>query len=71
MDIQKILFPVIVELIKLLTPQLSKNLRQFVEDFYWEARETSNPFDDVAASALIGLLGMDTPDLDEPIRKGV
>lgn len=56
------LVPIIIQLLKVLTPSLSDMLRKFAVDFYFRARETTNPFDDVAASALLGLLGIETPD---------
>ena len=56
------LIPVVIQLLKVLSPALSTMLRDFALDFYSRARETLNPFDDVAASALLGLLGIDTPD---------
>ena len=56
------LIPIIGQLLKVLTPTLSGMLRTFAIEFYQRARETSNPFDDVAASLLLGILGINTPD---------
>ena len=56
------LIPIIGQLLRVLTPTLSNMLRSFTMEFYYRARETSNPFDDVAASLLLGILGIDTPD---------
>ena len=56
------LIPIIGQLLKVLTPTLSTLLRDFALQFYARARETSNPFDDVAASLLLGILGINTPD---------
>jgi len=56
------LIPIIIQLMKLLSPNIANMLRDFAVELYYRARETANPFDDVAASALLGLLGIETPD---------
>ena len=56
------LIPIIIQLMKLLSPNIANMLRDFAVELYYRARETVNPFDDVAAGALLGLLGIETPD---------
>lgn len=69
MNIKNFLIPIIGELVKLLTPVLVNDLRQFAANFYWNAQDTSNPFDDIVAGGLLGLLGMDTPNVKPDPKK--
>ena len=54
-------FPILLKLMGLLTPQLRLLLKDFALGFYERAKETDNPFDDVAASLLLALLSIPTP----------
>ena len=56
------LVPIVIQLLKLVSPSIAGMLREFAVDFYFRARETLNPFDDVLAGALLGLVGIETPD---------
>ena len=53
--------PLVIKLMGLLTPQLKILLSDFAISFYQKARETENPFDDIAAGLLLALLSIPTP----------
>jgi len=54
-------FPILLKLMDLLTPHLKGLLGDFALKFYHEAKETENPFDDIAAGLLLALLSIPTP----------
>ena len=55
------IFPILVKLMDLLTPQLKILLSDFALQFYQRAKATENPFDDIAAGLLLALLSIPTP----------
>ena len=55
------LIPIILKLMALLTPQLKNMLGAFAITFYKSAKETENPFDDIAAGLILALLSIPTP----------
>lgn len=55
------IFPILLKIMDLLTPQLKLLLKDFALNFYQRAKETDNPFDDIVAGLLMALLSIPTP----------
>ena len=49
--------------VPLFTPAVLDMLKQFTKDFYLKAKETPNPWDDILAEFLAGLVGLDVDNL--------
>lgn len=56
-----VVLPLINTLMAAVTPDLKKRLYEFLEEWYLSARQTPNPYDDIASSFLLAIFSIPTP----------
>ncbi len=61
------LIPIIKTVLGIITPELREKLVAFSLDWYTSARQTPNPWDDIATSALLAILDIPTPTTAEDL----
>lgn len=59
LNILKVLLTILANILPIISPELRKMIEEVIVNLYQHAKQTNNPFDDIAIELLAGLLGID------------